>query len=114
MIEGLRGDRVAVTYAALTIRLAGYMRRRKYRASLIAALLLAWNFETSDRARAAVLAALVQAHSHYQRDYNSVVEDLIERFTVYEESVAGGQIERGVRWLDEVTSAVKAASAGRP
>lgn len=111
VIEGLRGDRRAVTYAAQTIRLAGYMKRRKYCSSLIASLLLAWSFETSDRARAAVLAALVQGHNDYQHDYEKIVKDLVERFEVYEKVVDEGDIERGRRRLDAVTKAVETASA---
>jgi hypothetical protein len=111
VIEGLRGDRRAVTYAAQSIRLTGYLKRSKYRSSLIASLLLAWSFETSDRARAAVLAALVQAHNDYRGDYYRVVEDLVERFEVYERVVEGGDIERGRQRLDAVTKAVETASA---
>ena len=69
VIQGLGGDRKAVTYAAMTIRLSGLLSRREHRRSLIASLLLAWNFETSDRARAAVLAALVAARTDHPNAY---------------------------------------------
>src|SRR5215211_22117 len=84
ILTGLQGDRRAVTYAALTIRLAGLLRRNEYRRSLIASLLLAWNFETSDRARAAVLAALVEAKREYHQDYKETVDDISKGFAVYE------------------------------
>ena len=74
----LRGDRRSVTYAAQTIRLGGFLRRRAYRRSLNASLLLAWNFETLDRARASVLAALVDAKVRRPREYQDVVNDLDE------------------------------------
>src|SRR5438128_723620 len=74
VIQGLGGDRKAVTYAEMTIRLSGLLSRREHRRSLIASLLLAWNFETSDRARAAVLAALVAARTDHPNDYENVVQ----------------------------------------
>ncbi|MDH6439437.1 hypothetical protein M2158_007978 [Streptomyces sp. SAI-144] len=111
VIEGLRGDRRAVTNAAQTIRLSGFLSRRKYRDALIASLLLAWNFETSHRARAAVLAALLQARTDYLHDYRRVVEDISKRFDVYEEVVDEEGIERGQQRLESVTNAVEAAAA---
>ncbi|WP_405523464.1 hypothetical protein OG426_09630 [Streptomyces canus] len=111
VIEGLRGEHRAVTYAAQTIRLSGFLGRRKYRAALIASLLLAWNFETSDRARAAVLAALLQARTDHPRDYWRVVTDLTTRFDVYEEVVDEEGIQRGQQRLESVTKAVEAATA---
>jgi hypothetical protein len=114
VIEGLRGDRRAVTYAAQTIRLAEFLKRQTYRRSLIASLLLAWNFERSDRARAAVLAALVQAKIDYPEVYRRVLDDLNQRFSVYEQVVVDGQMERGQRRLLEVTNAVdRAVRVGR-
>ncbi|MFJ1975541.1 hypothetical protein ACIO93_43910 [Streptomyces sp. NPDC087903] len=112
VIEGLRGDRRAVTSAAQTIRLSGFLRRRKYRDALIASLLLAWNFETSHRARAAVLAALLQARIDHFDDYRRVVEDISMRFDVYEEVVGEEGIERGQQRLESVTNAVDSAAAG--
>jgi hypothetical protein len=115
VIEGLRGDRRAVTYAALTIRLSRLLRRNDYRRSLIASLLLAWNFEKSDRARAAVLAALVDARQTYPNDYAEVVEDLRQRFANYESAYSEAKIERGVGRLTDVTEAVNlAAGLARP
>jgi len=111
IITGLRGDRRAVTYAALTIRLSRLLRRKDYRRSVIASLLLAWNFETSDRARAAVLAALVDARRDYPQDYEEVVADLRERFTVYERTVPNGKIGRGHNRLNDINRAVEEASA---
>ena len=113
VIDGLRGDRRAVTYAAQTIRLAEFLKRRAYRRSLIASLLLAWNFERSDRARAAVLAALVQAETDYPEEYRRVVDDLNERFSVYEQVVIDGEMDRGQRRLLEVTTAVDKAVQAR-
>lgn len=110
IVEGLRGDRRAVTYAALTIRLSRLLGRRDYRRSLIASLLLAWNFERSDRARAAVLAALVDAKRSYPQDYSEVVADLAGRFTDYERTVPNGNINRGRNRLNDVTAAVDTAS----
>src|SRR5215813_7451926 len=52
VIEGLRGGRRSVTCLALTVRLPRLLKRRGYRRSLVASLLLGWNFETLDRARA--------------------------------------------------------------
>jgi hypothetical protein len=113
VIDGLRGDRRAVTYAALTIRLSRLLRREDYRRSLIASLLLAWNFETSDRARSAVLAALVDAKKTYPADYGAVVADLGTRFDSYQAAYPEAQIERGVSRLQGVTSAVEAAEAAQ-
>lgn len=110
VIEGLRGDRRAVTYAALTIRLSQLLKREDYRLSLIASLLLAWNFETSDRARSAVLAALVEAKHSYRADYAAVVDDLGRRFQAYESAHSGARIQRGVSRLGDVTAAVNAAT----
>jgi hypothetical protein len=110
VIAGLRGDRRAVTYAALTIRLSRLLVRSDYRRSLIASLLLAWNFESSDRARAAVLAALVDARRDFRSDYDNVVADLEERFTEYERSVEDGDIQRGRSRLNDVTTSVEIAS----
>lgn len=110
VIEGLRGDRKAVTYAALTIRLSGLLRREDYRRSLIASLLLGWNFETSDRARAAVLAALVDARRSYRADYEAVVEDLRRGFATFESAYPEAEIERGVVRLGDVTKAVEIAA----
>jgi hypothetical protein len=110
VIEGLRGDRRAVTYAALTIRLSGLLRREDYRRSLIASLLLAWNFETSDRARSAVLAALVEGRRRFPSDYASVVDDLSGRFQSYQSAYSEAKIDRGVARLEDVTRAVDAAA----
>lgn len=110
VIAGLRGDRRAVTYAALTIRLSRLLERSDSRRSLIASLLLAWNFETSDRARAAVLAALVDARSEFPDDYKSVVEDLEQRFTEYEKAANNGDIQRGRNRMNDVKTAVEKAS----
>jgi len=113
VIDGLRGDRRAVTYAALTIRLSRLLKRADYRRSLIASLLLAWNFETSDRARSAVLAALADAKSTYPADYEAVVTDLGQRFDSYQAAYSQAQIERGVSRLQDVTTAVEAAEAAQ-
>lgn len=110
VIEGLRGDRRSVTYAALTIRLSRLLQQKKYRQSLIASLLLAWNFETSDRARAAVLAALVDTQRQYPTDYIAVVKDLEQRFAEYEMAAEKGDINRGQTRLNDVKAAVKKAS----
>jgi hypothetical protein len=110
VIEGLRGDRRAVTYAAHTIRLSRLLRRNDYRHSLIASLLLAWNFETSDRARAAVLAALVDARRDYPHDYAGAVTDLAGRFTAYQRAAPNAKMDRGLIRLDDVKAAVEAAS----
>jgi hypothetical protein len=109
VIDGLRGDRRAVTYAALTIRLSRLLKREDYRRSLIASLLLAWNFETSDRARSAVLAALVDAKETYSGDYEAVVADLGQRFDSYQSAYSQAQIDPGVSRLQDVTTAVEAA-----
>jgi hypothetical protein len=114
VIAGLRGDRKAVTYAAITIRLSQLLRRNDYRRSLIASLLLAWNFETSDRARAAVLAALVDARQTYPDEYANVVEDLRLRFASYESAYSDAKIERGTARLSDVTEAVQAAIEQAP
>jgi len=114
VIEGLRGDRKAVTYAALTIRLSQLLQRDDYPRSLIASLLLAWNFETSDRARAAVLAALVDAKQNHPDDYGKVVNDLRQRFSSYESAYAEAKIDRGVARLTDVTAAVDAATRQAP
>lgn len=113
VVEGLRGDRRAVTYAALTIRLSRLLRREDYRQSLIASLLLAWNFETSDRARSAVLAALVEAKSSYATDYDAVVADLGRRFDNYKSAYPAAKIERGADRLNDVTTAVAAAESAK-
>jgi hypothetical protein len=110
IITGLRGDRRAVTYAALTIRLSRLLKRSNYRLSLIASLLLAWNFESSDRARAAVLAALVDAKQKYPKDYSAVVADLRKRFDDYARTVPDAQMDRGFRRLDDVSDSVERAS----
>jgi hypothetical protein len=112
-IGNLLGDRRSVTNAAITIRLSRLLRNDGYRRSLIASLLLAWNFETSDRARAAVLAALVEAKRAYPGDYRAVVADLTEMNTDYERVVPSGDISRGQGRLNDVTAAVETASASR-
>jgi hypothetical protein len=75
---------------------------------------LAWNFERSDRARAAVLAALVDAKTHYYSDYVTVVKDLGQRFESYKQAYAEADMERGVSRLEDVTTAVDAAIASTP
>jgi hypothetical protein len=112
VIEGLRGDNASVTYTALYIRLSKLLKKRKYRHSLISALLLAWNFQQSDRARASVLMALVNAKRKYAKDYIKAVGDLTAQFDLYA-SVKGEEDigKRGKARLKDVLEAIEKAEA---
>ena len=110
ILEGLRGDRASVTYTALHIRLTKLLSRRKYRRAIISALLLAWNFELSDRARASVLMALLEAKKRYLKIYEEVVADLKNQFKIYGTVKGEGEIEkRGTARLEDVLSAIDKA-----
>jgi len=111
IIDGLRGDRRSVTFSALQIRLAGLLKQDQFRKSIIASLLLSWNFETSDRARAAVIAALINAKKMYGNDFEDSVSDLKDMFSNYEQIVEAGDISRGKGRLDDVLNSIKKAEA---
>jgi hypothetical protein len=111
IIEGLRGDRRSVTYSALYIRFANLFSRHRFRQSIIASLLLSWNFETSDRARAAILASLIKAKKIYGNDFDQVTNDLKAMFTSYEKAVEKGDISRGQGRLDDVLKSIEKAES---
>lgn len=109
IIQGLQGDKASVTYTALQIRLTKLLSNRKYRHALISALLLAWNFEQSDRARASVLTALLEAKRKYPKDYKNVVTDLTQQFNLYGSVKGEKEIERGTSRLSDVLNAIDKA-----
>ncbi|HEX8264582.1 MAG TPA: hypothetical protein VF596_04100 [Pyrinomonadaceae bacterium] len=114
IIQGLRGDRASVAYTALQIRLTNLLSKRKYRQALISALLLSWNFEQSDRARASVLMALLDAKKKYPKDYDTVIDDLTQQFNIYGSVKGEKEIERGTSRLKDVLEAITRAEKSLP
>jgi hypothetical protein len=110
VLQGLRGAKESITYMALHIRLTKLLSKRKYRRALISALLLAWNFEDSDRARSSILTALLEAKRKYPDTYDEVIHDLTRQFDLYGGVIGQQQIQkRGMSRLDEVLDAIKKA-----
>ncbi len=111
VLQGLRGDRESIAYTALQIRLTNLLSKRKYRHALISALMFAWNFEDSDRARASVLTTLLEAKRKYPKDYDAVIQDLTKQYQIYGEVIGKEQIEkRGMSRLVDVLYAVNKAT----
>lgn len=109
LIQGLRGDRASIAYTALQIRLTNLLSKRKYRQALISALLLSWNFEKSDRARASVLMTLLDAKKKHPQDYKSVVNDLTLQFDIYAGVKGEEEMQRGTSRLKDVLEAIETA-----
>jgi hypothetical protein len=76
--------------------------------------MFAWNFEDSDRARASVLTALLEAKKKYSKDYDAVIQDLKGQYNIYGEVIGKEQIEkRGMSRLVDVLNAVNKAEGVR-
>lgn len=116
VLEGLRGDMESIAYTASQIRLTNLLSRRKYRRALISALMFAWSFKASARARASVLAVLLVAKNKYPKDYVAVSEDLKKQYEIYGKVRGKEKIEkRGMSGLVDVLDAVnKAAGVSVP
>lgn len=97
LISALQGEKEAVAFIAFQLRNHSWGGRRSDRLELLSALVVAWIFEKSDRARAMVHSALKAVYVDHESDVRQTIDDTQDQLTNYVQSHYVDEAERDRR-----------------
>lgn len=113
LISALQGEKEAVAFIAFQLRHHRWGHRKSERLELLSALVVAWIFEKSDRARAMIHNALKVVQNIHSKDVELTIKNIREQLEVYvechypEETKEDGPVGKYLVKLDRLCKALK-------
>ena len=97
LLSALQGEKEAVAFVAFQLRNRNWGRWSNERKEILSALVVAWIFENSDRARAMVFSALSEVSRKYPGEVEEAVDDIEKQLENYVARTYPGEGERQSR-----------------